>query len=100
MKMVANLCGAELVLVAVVALISTASAIELNPQAPPGLGEKIEMFLGWVYWLAIIAAVGALIFSIVSMALLDRDARTLLILSLIALAFLVALPQILQAIGI
>lgn len=86
-------------LVVLISLVP-ASAIDLNPEAPPGLGDKITMFLGWLYWLALLGAVAGLIFSLVSMIFLNRDSRMWVIVCLIVLAALVALPEILNAIGV
>lgn len=90
------------VIVAAVLLLMTAevSAINVNiqPQAPPGLGQKLETLLGWIYYIAILMAVAG---AIVGGAMLwtGRDqGKYLLVLALISLAVLAALPTLIQAI--
>jgi hypothetical protein len=80
--------------------ISTACAqVNIQPQAPPGLGEKVEMFLGWIYWFAIVACVAGVIVGAVMIWAGRDNGRQLLIGALIALAILATLGQILGAIG-
>ncbi|MEM4547079.1 MAG: hypothetical protein QW328_10035 [Nitrososphaerota archaeon] len=79
--------------------IASAQTIDIRPQAPPGLGEKISMLLGWVYWIAIVAAIFGVIWSAVSIYT-GREGKAMLIISLVVLAFLVALPEILKALGV
>lgn len=76
------------------------TGIEIKPQAPPGLGEQVIMILGWLYWLALVAMIGVIIWAAVGLFFMGRDTRAHLILSIVVLAFLVALPEILKAIGV
>jgi len=90
-----------LVLLGFVVILGQAAAqVNIQPQAPPGLGEKIEMFLGWVYWLAIVLCIAGVIVGAV-MIWTGRDhGRQVLIGSLVALAILATLNQLLEALGI
>lgn len=74
--------------------------IEIRPEAPPGLGERVELLLGWIYWLAIIATIGMAIYGAVGLVLFGRDTRLTLILALVALAVLIALPEMIKALGV
>jgi magnesium-transporting ATPase (P-type) len=77
----------------------TATAqIDIRPEAPPGLGEKISMFLGWVYWLAIVASVAGVIIGAVMLWIGRDNGRQLLILALLSLAILASLGALLNAI--
>ena len=77
----------------------TATAqIDIRPEAPPGLGEKISMFLGWVYWLAIVASVAGVIVGAVMLWIGRDNGRQLLILALLSLAILASLGALLNAI--
>ncbi|MEM2029834.1 MAG: hypothetical protein QXV35_00680 [Archaeoglobaceae archaeon] len=83
------------ILLLVLLALGTASAqtIDIKPQAPPGLGEKISMLLSWVYWIALVAAIFGVIWSAVSIYT-GREGKTMLIISLVVLALLVALPAL------
>jgi magnesium-transporting ATPase (P-type) len=81
------------------AIGQTATAqIDIRPEAPPGLGEKISMFLGWVYWLAIVASVAGVIVGAVMLWIGRDNGRQLLILALLSLAILASLGALLNAI--
>jgi len=87
---------------AILGSIATAAAqtgIEIRPEAPPGLGEKINTLLNWVYWIALVAAIMGVIWSAISL-FTGRDTKLYLFIAIIVLAFLVALPEILKAIGV
>jgi magnesium-transporting ATPase (P-type) len=77
---------------------ATAQVIDIKPEAPPGLGEKISMFLGWVYWLAIVASVAGVIAGAVMLWVGRDNGRQLLIFALISLAILASLGALLNAI--
>jgi hypothetical protein len=77
---------------------ATAQVIDIKPEAPPGLGEKISMFLGWVYWLAIVASVAGVIIGAVMLWIGRDNGRQLLILALLSLAILASLGALLNAI--
>jgi magnesium-transporting ATPase (P-type) len=77
-----------------------AEIVNIQPQAPPGLGEKLEMFLGWIYWIAIVASVAGVIVGAVMIWAGRDNGRQLLIGALIALAILATLGQLLGAIGL
>lgn len=88
-----------LALLSIVATAAAQSTIEIRPEAPPGLGEKISMLLGWVYWIALVAAVMGVIWSAISL-FTGRETKVYLIISIVVLAFLIALPEILKALGL
>jgi len=91
---------AVLGLLGLILCISTACAqVNIQPQAPPGLGEKVEMFLGWIYWFAIVACIAGVIVGAVMIWVGRDNGRQLLIGALIALAILATLGQLLGAIG-
>jgi len=81
-------------------LVSPAAAIDLTPQPIPGMENAVNMFLGWIYWLALMVCVAVIIAGVIFLFRGDRDTRSWIVLGLIALAFLLALPQILSAIGL
>ena len=102
MKKHKNLSGMVLLVAfgLLLCISNAGAAVNIQPQAPPGLGEKIEMFLGWVYWLAIVASVAGVIAGAVMIWAGRDNGRQLLIGALIALAILATLGQLLGAIGI
>jgi magnesium-transporting ATPase (P-type) len=75
-----------------------AQVIDIRPEAPPGLGEKISMFLSWIYWIAIVASVAGVIVGAVMIWAGRDNGRQLLIGALIALAILASLGALLGAI--
>jgi len=95
----------KLILIMFAILIAVQSAyalegFEIKPKAPPGLAEKIEMFFGWIYWLAVVSsAVGVVAGAVMIWAGKDNG-RQLLFGALLALAILASLPALLSALGI
>ena len=77
---------------------AAAQAMNIEPVPPPGLGEKIMMLLGWVYWFAIVACVAGVIVGAVMIWAGRDNGRQLLLGALIALAILATLGQLLGAI--
>jgi magnesium-transporting ATPase (P-type) len=97
--LVKSLKRAGLLTALLLAIGQTATAqIDIKPEAPPGLGEKISMFLGWVYWLAIVASVAGVIVGAVMLWVGRDNGRQLLIFALISLAILASLGALLNAI--
>jgi magnesium-transporting ATPase (P-type) len=97
--LVKSLKRAGLLTALLLAIGQTATAqIDIRPEAPPGLGEKISMFLGWVYWLAIVASVAGVIVGAVMLWVGRDNGRQLLIFALISLAILASLGALLNAI--
>jgi magnesium-transporting ATPase (P-type) len=97
--LVKSLKRAGLLTALLLAIGQTATAqIDIRPEAPPGLGEKISMFLGWVYWLAIVASVAGVIVGAVMLWIGRDNGRQLLILALLSLAILASLGALLNAI--
>lgn len=82
-----------------IATAAAQSGIDIRPEAPPGLGEKITMFLNWIYWIALVAAIMGVIWSAI-LLFTGRDTKIYLLIAIMVLAFLVALPEILRAIGV
>lgn len=77
----------------------TAQTIEIQPEAPPGVGEKLSTVLGWVYWLAIVACIAAIIVGIVMIATGGDRGKEILIGGIIGLIFLLALNEIISTLG-
>jgi magnesium-transporting ATPase (P-type) len=97
--LVKSLKRAGLLTALLLAIGQTATAqIDIKPEAPPGLGEKISMFLSWVYWLAIVASVAGVIVGAVMLWIGRDNGRQLLILALLSLAILASLGALLSAI--
>jgi len=94
--------GWKVVVVAAVLLLTIAQAaavdVTITPVAPPGLGDKVGMLIGWVYYLAIFACVGGVIVG-AAMLWTGRDqGRYVLVVALVSLAILASLPKIIEAI--
>ncbi len=72
--------------------------VDITPVPPPGLGEKIGMFVGWLYYLAIVASVGGVIAGAAMLWTGKDQGRFVLIASLVSLAILASLPMIIKVI--
>lgn len=82
-----------------VLLFPTVSAIDLKPQPIPGLEEYVSLFLSWIYWAAIVFCVFLIIVGIFFLRK-GEDKRDWIIYGFGGLAFLLALPKILEALGV
>jgi len=92
--------AATVSIVLVVLLVAPAAAIDIKPQPIPGMEDKVNMLLGWLYWAAIIVCVAVIIAGLALMKYGGRDTRMWIVEGLVALVALLALPQILGALGI
>jgi len=72
--------------------------ITITPSPPPGLGEKIAMFVSWLYYIAILACIAGIIAGAVLLWTGRDQGKTVLVASLVSLAILTSLQAILHVI--